>query len=112
MKLRVGLVGLGKGWEVRHRPALRALGDRFEVRAVCEQVAQRAEQAARDFGATTVDGFRALASRDDIDAILMLAEQWYGWLPILAACEAGKAIYCATPLQLTLDEARHQAASR
>ncbi len=106
MKLRVGLVGLGKGWEVRHRPALRALADRFEVRAVCEQVAQRAEQAARDFGATTVDGFRALASRDDIDAILMLAEQWYGWLPILAACEAGKAIYCATPLQLTLDEAR------
>ncbi len=106
MKLRVGLVGLGKGWEVRHRPALRALADRFEVRAICEQVAHRAEQAARDFGATTVDGFRALAGRDDIDAILMLAEQWYGWLPILAACEAGKAIYCATPLQLTLDEAR------
>lgn len=106
MKLRVGLVGLGKGWEVRHRPALRALADRFEVRAVCEQVTQRAEQAARDFGAATVDGFRALACRDDVDAILMLAEQWYGWLPILAACEAGKAIYCATPLQLTLDEAR------
>jgi predicted dehydrogenase len=106
MKLRVGLVGLGKGWEVRHRPALRALADRFEVRAVCEQVAQRAEQAAKEFNATPVDGFRALAAREDIDAILMLAEQWYGWLPILAACEAGKAIYCATPLQLTLDEAQ------
>jgi predicted dehydrogenase len=106
MKLRVGLVGLGKAWEVRHRPALRALADRFEVRAICEQVGVRAEQAAKEFGATAMDGYRALAAREDIDAILMLAEQWYGWLPILAACEAGKAIYCATPLQLTLDEAR------
>jgi predicted dehydrogenase len=107
MKLRVGLVGLGKAWEVRHRPALRALADRFEVRAVCEQVGVRAEQAAREFGATAVNGYRALAAREDIDAILMLAEQWYGWLPILAACDSGKAIYCAAPLQLGLDEARH-----
>lgn len=66
----------------------------------------RAEQAAREFGATVVDGFRALAAREDVDAILMLAEQWYGWLPILAACEAGKAIYCAAPLRLSIDEAR------
>jgi predicted dehydrogenase len=106
MKLRVGLVGLGKTWEVRHRPALRALADRFEVRAVCDQVAQRAEQAAHDFNATAVDGFRALAAREDIDAILMLADQWYGWLPILAACDSGKAIYCAAHLQLSLEEAR------
>jgi predicted dehydrogenase len=106
MKLRVGLVGLGKAWDVRYRPALRSLADKFEVRAVCEQVAMRAEQAANDFNATAVDGFRALTAREDIDAILMLAEQWYGWLPILAAAQAGKAIYCAAPLQLSLDEAK------
>ena len=28
MKVRVGVVGLGEGWESRHRPALRALADR------------------------------------------------------------------------------------
>ncbi len=106
MKLRVGLVGLGKAWEVRHRPALRSLADKYEVRAVCDQVAHRAEQAAHEFNATAVDGFRALAAREDVDAILMLAEQWYGWLPILAACDAGKAIYCAAALQLNLEEAR------
>ena len=42
MRLRVGLIGLGRAWENRHRPALCALADRFEVRAVCEQVALRA----------------------------------------------------------------------
>lgn len=93
MKLRVGLVGLGDAWEQRHRPALRALADRFEVRAVCEPVRHRAELAAAEFRAATVDGFRALAEREDVDAVLVFSADWYGWLPILAACDAGKAIY-------------------
>ena len=105
MKLRVGLIGLGEAWETRHRPALRSLGDRLEVRAICDQVAHRAQQAAQEFNATAVDGFRALAQREDVDALLMLAEQWYGSLPILAACDAGKAVYCAVTPQLEPGEA-------
>src|SRR6202162_958701 len=106
MKLRVGLVGLGNAWEIRHRPALRALSDRFEVRAVCEPVAHRAEIAARDFGATAVDGFRVLAEREDVDIVLVLSGQWYGALPILAACDAGKAVYCAAALDFDTQQAR------
>ncbi len=105
MKLRVGLVGLGNVWENRHRPALRALSDRFEVRAVCEPVAHRAEIAAKDFGATAVDGYRALAEREDVDAVMILSSQWFGPLPILAACDAGKAVYCAAPLDFQADQA-------
>jgi predicted dehydrogenase len=82
------------------------LADRFEVTAVCDQIAVRAEQAARDFGAQAIDGFRALANRPDVDAILMLAPQWYGYLPVLAACDAGKAVYCAITLEIELEEAR------
>ena len=100
MKLRIGVVGLGNAWEARHRPALRALADRFEVRAICEEVALLADQAAQDFDATAVDGFRALTAREDIDAVLLLSSQWYGALPILAACQLGKAIYCATNAQI------------
>ena len=105
MKLRVGLVGLGPHWDSRHRSALRALSDRFEVRAICEEVAKRADKVADEFGAETVDGYRALATRSDLDAILMLSPQWYGALPIHAACDAGKAIYCASALDLTSAEA-------
>jgi predicted dehydrogenase len=106
MKLRIGLVGLGDAWEVRYLPALRALSDRFEVRAVCAEVGLRAERAAAEFGATTVDGFRALAAREDIDAVLVLSSEWYGSLPIHAACDAGKAVYCAAALDLPPDQAR------
>lgn len=103
MKLRVGVVGVGSAWESRHRLALLSLSDRFEVRAVCCDVAQRAEQISREFHAVVVDGYRSLSAREDIDAILMLAPGWYGALPILAACDAGKAVYCAAALDLDSD---------
>jgi predicted dehydrogenase len=106
MKLRVGIVGLGTHWESRYLPALRTLADRFEVRGICEQVAHRAERAAAELGAVAVDGFRALAARDDVDALLYLADQWYGPTPILAACEHGKAVYSAISFPYDAAEAQ------
>ena len=81
MKLRVGIVGISDAWENRHRPALRSLADRFEVRAVCAEVKQRADQIAHEFRAVSVDGFRTLAARPDLDAILVLGSGFYGPLP-------------------------------
>jgi len=100
MKLRLGIVGLGDAWETRHRPALKALEDRFEIRAISDPVTVLAENAALEFKASVVHGYRAVAARDDVDAVMMLAPEWYGPLPILAAGEFGKAVYCATSLDL------------
>ena len=110
MQLRLGIIGLGPSWQSRYRPALRALADRFEIRAVCEPVAHRALAVAEQEQAVAVDGFRALTARDDVDAMLFLSSQWYGELPILAACQARKAIYCAAALDLSADDvaALHQ----
>ncbi len=98
MKLRIGLIGLGDAWQHRHRPALKVLGDRFDVRAVYCPVAKLAESSAAEFQADPVDGFRALVNRCDIDAVMVLQKSWLGWLPMLAACEAGKSIYWAGDL--------------
>lgn len=105
MKLRIGLIGLGDAWQQRHRPSLRMLQDRFEVRAVFNNVPLLAEQAAREFNASKCDGFKSLVSRNDIDAILILENAWQGWLPILAACDAGKAVYWAADLDFGVDVA-------
>jgi predicted dehydrogenase len=107
MRIRVGLIGLGDAWQVRYAAALRALADRFEVRAICDQVRHRAEQAAEEFQAEAVDGYQVLARREDIDAILVLSPHWYGELPILAACDSGKAVYCAAGLDLAPDASEH-----
>ncbi|NBT13725.1 MAG: gfo/Idh/MocA family oxidoreductase [Planctomycetia bacterium] len=106
MKLRVGIVGLGSQWETRYLPALRSLVDRYEVRGICEQVSHLAHKAAGELGAAAVDGYRALAARDDIDALLYLSDQWYGVAPILAACDFGKAVYSAISFPVDSEEAR------
>jgi predicted dehydrogenase len=106
MKLRVGIVGLGSQWDTRYLPALRALADRYEVRGVCEQVSHLAKRAAGELGTVAVDGYRALAARDDIDALLYLSDQWFGTAPILAACDFGKAVYSAISFPVDPAEAR------
>ncbi|MEO0515352.1 MAG: Gfo/Idh/MocA family oxidoreductase [Planctomycetota bacterium] len=100
MKLRVGLVGVGPTWNTRHRPALSALASRFCVRAVCDPVAHRAVQVADEIGARPIDGFRALTAAEDIEAILMLSGRWFGALPIHAACDHGKAVYCGASVDM------------
>lgn len=105
MKLRVGLVGLGDQWKTRHLPALRALSDRFEVRAVCCEVAEKSRLVANEFKCASLDGFRAMVERDDIDAVLALSPEWYGFLPILAACESGKAVYSSAALDVSPSQA-------
>ncbi len=104
MKIRVGLVGLGDQWNTRHCPALKALTDRFEVKAICCEIADRSRSIAEEFGAIPLDGFRAMIEREDIDAILALAPDWAGPIPILAACEAGKAIYSSAALDISPDQ--------
>lgn len=107
MKLRIGVIGVGPAWESRHLPALRALSDRFEVAAVCDPVRHRAEQAARQFDSPVHDGFRALTQRDDIDGVLLLSANFFGATPIYAACDSGKAVYCAAAIELEDKEASH-----
>ncbi|NND99439.1 MAG: Gfo/Idh/MocA family oxidoreductase [Pirellulaceae bacterium] len=104
MKLRIGLIGLGDAWQTRHRPALRMLEDRFDVRAVFSTISKLAENSAAEFQADPVDGYRELVARNDIDAVMILERSWLGWLPVIAACEAGKAIYWAGDLDFDPDQ--------
>ena len=107
MKLQIGVVGVGAAWESRHLPALRALSDRFEVCAICDPVRHHAEQAARQFGTPVHDGFRTLTQRSDIDGVLLLSANFFGAAPIYAACDAGKAVYCAAAIDLKDNQASH-----
>lgn len=107
MKLNVGLIGLGPKWSAVHRPALAALRERFCVRAVCDPIAHRAKLTAQELGARPIDGFRALAAAEDVEAVMMLSGRWFGALPMLAACDKGKAIYCGASVDMAERDAAH-----
>lgn len=104
VRLRVGVVGLGRLWESRHKPALFRLRDKFRVTAVYDQVHRRAEIEAAQLGCVAVEGLSALIERPDVDVIYLMSPQWFGLHPVELACAAGKPVYCALPLAGTAEE--------
>lgn len=98
LRLRVGVIGLGRLWEARHKPALARLRDRFQVTAVYDQVFRRAEIEAGQLNCAAVAGLNALIERPDVDVVYLLTPQWFGLHPIEIACRCRKPVYCALPL--------------
>ena len=103
-RLRVGVVGLGRLWESRHRPSLLRLQDRFRVTALYDQVSRRAQIEAGQLGCAACEGLAGLIARPDVDVVYLLSPQWFGLHAAFLACEAGKPIYCALPLSGDLAE--------
>lgn len=94
MRLRVGVIGLGRRWR-RYRRLLIRLREHVEVRAVCDQIAHRAESEAQQLECSAAAGPVDLLERPDVDAVLLLDAQWYGLWPLEHACRVGKPILCA-----------------
>jgi predicted dehydrogenase len=104
VRLRVGVIGLGRLWEARHKPALMRLRDRFQVTAVYDQVMRRAELEAAQLGCAAAEGLVALVERPDVDVVYLLTPQWFGLHPVKIACAHGKPMYCALPLSSATEE--------
>ncbi len=93
--LRVGVIGLGRRWR-RYRPLLARLREHVEVRAVCDQIALRAETEAQQFECAAAAGPVELLERPDVEAVLLLDPQWYGLWPLEHACRVKKPVLCVS----------------
>ena len=107
-KIRVGIIGANpnRGFaSIAHIPALRALPD-FEISAVCTTRQDTAEAAARHYGvALAFCDAEKLARHPDVDLVTVSVKVPDHYLPVIAAIEAGKHVYCEWPLGRNTDEA-------
>ena len=114
--MRVGTVGAtvtpgGSGWGAHaHVPALRALSDKYELKAVCTAHAETAKSAAEQFGAELAfDNYDAMLARPDIDLVVVCVRVPGHYDLVMKALKAGKHVFCEWPLGRTLQEAEEMA---
>src|SRR5215813_15508624 len=107
-KIRVGIVGANpsRGFAaVAHIPALQALPD-FEICAVCTTRQESADAAARHYEVPLAFCDAAkLAQHPDVDLVTVSGKVPDHYLPVMAAIEAGKHVYCEWPLGRNTEEA-------
>jgi predicted dehydrogenase len=113
-KIGVGIVGVnsGRGWASRaHIPALEALGDVFDIRAIASTDLERAREAAQAFGVPAFyDCNDALCRDPGVDLVVVTVKVPDHCDILVGALNAGKHVYCEWPLGRTLQEATELAA--
>jgi predicted dehydrogenase len=97
--LGVGVIGLGRRWQRRYKPALLALRQMFRIQVVYDAIQQQATREAGSLGCEAAPGINTVLERDDVEALLLLDPQWFRLWPIEQACRFGKPVYCGVSLE-------------
>lgn len=108
-KLKVGIIGCGGIANGKHMPALAKLTDKLELVAFCDIVVERAEKAAKDFGAPDAKvyaDYHRLLEDKSIDVVHVLTPNRSHCEITVAALEAGKHVMCEKPMAKTAADAR------
>jgi predicted dehydrogenase len=115
-KIRVGIVGAtvtqgGSGWGANaHVPALHALGDNYELWAVCTQHEDTAKASADAFGAELAfSNFDDMVADNDVDLVSVVVRVPGHHALVMKALQAGKNVFCEWPLGRTVAEAEEMA---
>jgi predicted dehydrogenase len=100
--MKIGICGIGQ-FSGSFIPLYKAHPLVDEV-VLCDLIRKRADEAAGKYGISrVVDDFDELI-RSDIDAVVILTQRHTHAPLTLAALDAGKHVYCAVPIAVSLDE--------
>lgn len=103
-RFRIGAIGMRYQGSVIAEKALE-YGD---IVAICDVDREIAEKAKQQFGgkADLYEDYRKLLERTDIDVVTIGTPDHWHTAMVIAACRAGKDVYCEKPLTLTIDEGK------
>jgi len=108
-KLKIGIIGCGGIANNKHMPALKRLDSKCEMAAFCDIIPERAEKAAKEFGASgakVYTNYQELLADKDIDVVHVLTPNVAHCPITVAAFEAGKHVLCEKPMAHTSTDAK------
>lgn len=103
-KLRVAVIGCGSIAKYRHLPEYKA-NNQVEIAAVCDIVAERAEEMAATYGAKAYTDYKEVIALHDIDAVSVCLPNYLHASVSIDALNAGKHVLCEKPMATSKEEA-------
>lgn len=103
-KLKVAVIGCGSIAKYRHLPEYHS-NKQVEIVAVCDIVAERAEEMALQYGAKAFTDYKDVVNLDEIDAISVCLPNYLHAPVSIAALNAGKHVLCEKPMATSQEEA-------
>jgi predicted dehydrogenase len=106
-RVRLGVIGVGnRGGQlmdafVKHKDV--------EIAALCDVCRSTLDAANTKWGggkAALYGDFRKLIDQKDLDAVVVATPDHWHAIQMIAACNAGKDVYCEKPLSMTIYEGR------
>ena len=107
--LRLAIVGTGIAARELHWPALRQLGDSYQVVAACNRTYAKAKAFAELIGldlANVTTDYAEVLARPDVDVVSLLVPPQANRMMAEAAAAAGKHVIVEKPIATTLVDAR------
>lgn len=107
-KVRIGLIGCGGIANGKHMPSLSKLNN-VQLVAFCDIVVERAEKAAKEYGAPgakVYTDYHKLLADASIDVVHVLTPNDSHAEITIAALEAGKHVMCEKPMAKRAEDAR------
>jgi predicted dehydrogenase len=110
-KIGVGIIGASplnpNSWAMNaHIPAIKALPEDYELRAVSTSRRESAEAAEKEFGVPAFDNHQDLVNHRDVDLVVVTVKVPSHHELISAAIDAGKMVFSEWPLGNGLEEAK------
>ena len=107
-RIGIGIIGCGRrnGQLVIGKGGQGAPPSHAQIVAVSDYNLRRADQWARNYGATPYQDYRKMLERKDVDVVIYATPEHQHYLPCIHACQAGKDIYGEQPLSHTIREGR------
>jgi len=107
-KVKIGLIGCGGIASNKHLPSLKECGEKNEIIGFCDIIVERAEKAAKEFGAKgakVYTDYNELLANKEIEVVHVLTPNVSHCPITVAAFEAGKHVLCEKPMAHTSEDA-------
>ena len=107
--VKLGIIGTGMAWERLHLPAIRQLGDRYQVVALADVVLPRAKKCADDLQiehAHVYEDYHDLLIQEEVDAVVVAVPIPLNYSVTEDVITAGINVIAEKPLAPNMKEAK------